>query len=281
MRRISFFLAVAAIAALTLTALSASVQSASAASTLYNWTGFYAGVNAGYGWNNHSVDLTGDASPGAGSRILNTAFGINSTNAMPYSPSLDANGFVGGGQLGYNWQFARSWVAGLEADIQYSAVRGDFAVAGTVPGISYQLSVEQRLNWFGTVRGRLGVLVTERILLFGTAGLVYGRTEANANIANLRPLLINEAFNTTLNCPASQVCIAGSNSKISTGWTAGGGVEWAMWSKTTLKIEYLHIDLGDQSVTLTAQSPATGNGFATAKITNNFDIVRAGLNFRF
>ncbi len=82
-------------------------------------------------------------------------------------------------------------------------------------------------------------------------------------------------------CVGNNICIADSNSRTSTGWTAGGGFEWALGSHITFKGEYLHVDLGSQTIKLVAQSPSTGNGFVTAKFDNSFDVVRGGLNYRF
>jgi outer membrane immunogenic protein len=240
-----------------------------------NWTGFYAGVNAGYGWSDNSVLYAGDP---AGRVPLNVVF---TSAANSYSKHLSSSGFVGGGQSGFNWQFAR-WVAGLEADFQ-SGVQGDFSAAGNFgpsdPG--FRLTSQQDLKWFGTVRGRLGYLATPDLLLFGTGGLAYGRTEVSANFANTSntDILIISASNLT--CPGNQVCIAGSDSQTSTGWTAGGGFEWALWSNITFKAEYLHVDLGSQTIKLVAQSPASGNGFVTGRFDNSFDVVRGGLNYRF
>ena len=75
--------------------------------------------------------------------------------------------------------------------------------------------------------------------------------------------------------------MSGASSQTSAGWTAGGGIEYAIFSNITLKAEYLHIDLGDQTIRLNVQSPATGNGFANVSFSNTYDIVRAGLNFRY
>ena len=245
-----------------------------------NWTGLYGGVNAGYGWSDNSVLYAGN--PGAGSAALNVVFTSPTLFATSsYSKHLSSSGFVGGGQSGFNWQFAR-WVAGLEADFQ-SGVQGDFSAAGNLgpSAPSYRLTSKQDLKWFGTVRGRLGYLATPDLLLFGTGGLAYGRTEVSANIANTSNIdhLIISASNLT--CPGNQVCIAGSDSQTSTGWTAGGGFEWALWSNITFKAEYLHVDLGSQTIKLVAQSPASGNGFVTGKFDNSFDVVRGGLNYRF
>ena len=246
-----------------------------------SWTGFYGGVNAGYGWSDNSVRFTGDSpnNDGAGNVLLNLAFAsIISFKTVENSQGLDARGFVGGGEFGYNWRLTKDWVAGLETDLQYSGVDGERATSGGAFGglIGATVNSEQDLKWFGTVRGRLGFLATEQILLFGTAGLAYGRTEASASITTTGIGIFGA---TQLSCPINQVCIAGSDAKTSVGWTVGGGFEWAVWKYITLKAEYLHVDLGDQTVTLVAP-PGAGNGFVTAKFDNSFEVVRAGLNFR-
>jgi len=79
--------------------------------TVYNWTGFYLGLHAGYGWG------------------TTTATDAVATNgfcwfACGFQWNADVHGFVGGGQVGYNWQFAPSWVVGVEGDIGYLGVKG-------------------------------------------------------------------------------------------------------------------------------------------------------------
>jgi outer membrane immunogenic protein len=247
-----------------------------------NWTDFYAGVNAGYGWSDNSGRYDGEPADGAANILLNAAIiDLDSFATSSYSQDLSSSGFVGGGQLGYNWQFA-SWVAGIEADLQ-SGVQGDASVTGTSGAlIDYRLTSDQDVKWFGTARARLGYLATPDLLLFGTGGFAYGRTEVSANISNTS-IFTNpiDSGPSLLTCPGNQVCIAGANSRTSTGWTAGGGFEWALWSNVTFKGEYLQVDLGDQTIKLVAQSPATGNGFVTAKFDNSFDVVRGGLNYGF
>lgn len=85
---------------------------------VYSWTGFYVGLNAGYGWGEPSYNFDGDN--GAGREWL---FLLNST-----SGSFDTSGFVGGGQIGYNWQINQTWVAGLETDINYADVHGSNSI---------------------------------------------------------------------------------------------------------------------------------------------------------
>src|SRR6516165_8579388 len=108
---------------------------------VFSWTGFYIGGNAGWGW-------------------TNTALG-----ADPFT--VKTNGFLGGAQLGYNWQ-AGPFVFGGEADFQGTTASGSLnASAGPT------ISATAKTPWFGTVRGRVGYAM-DRVLLYATAGAVYG-----------------------------------------------------------------------------------------------------------
>lgn len=257
-------------------AIAADIPVKAAPVSSYTWTGWYAGLNAGYGWSDTRSSFAGDGS--ASTIVLNTAF-----DTLPHTQALNPSGFVGGGQVGYNWQFGKNWIAGFEADLQYSDVKADSFFDLANGGVNYGVSSRQGLEWFGTVRGRLGFLLTERLAVYGTGGLAYGGTKSSASIDNTSILthIINVGPTTVLTCPAFATCIAGTESRVSAGWTAGSGIEYAPWNNVTFKVEYLHIDLGDQTVLLTARAPATGDGYATAKFDNAYDIVRAGVNWKF
>jgi outer membrane immunogenic protein len=132
----------------------------------FTWTGFYVGVNAGWGWRNNNNEPVFLA-PGPGTPGLAGTLNF---------PGGDDGGFTGGGQIGYNYQFG-SFVVGAEADIQWADSgnnRGAVFVpatgfAGTfVPGAFTNDSPD----WFGTVRARLGVAI-DRVLIYGTGGLAY------------------------------------------------------------------------------------------------------------
>jgi outer membrane immunogenic protein len=177
----------------------------------YNWTGFYAGLNAGGGW---------------------TTSGGN------------ASGFVGGGQIGYNWQAIGSpWVLGAEADFQGATVRN------SASSPAFGVTVNGRMNAFGTLRGRLGY-AWDRFMIYGTGGWAYTRTELSAS------------------SPFGSV----SDSHWSSGWTAGGGVEWGFWDRWSAKVEYLYVDSRDTNMLL-GTVPVSGNF--------KFNVVRAGVNYRF
>jgi outer membrane immunogenic protein len=186
-----------------------------------NWSGFYLGGNLGYGWGDGNTDFLFLPSP--------EEFGLNNTTLGARSA-----GVTGGAQLGYNWQIS-SLVTGLEADIQGSVIkasaRANPTLVGTaIPFLDGVISSEQKLSWFGTVRGRLGITVTPDLLLYGTGGLAYGHVDASANFVELLGL----------SAPASI-------SKTKVGWTAGAGAEWMFARNWSAKLEYLYIDLGSES----------------------------------
>jgi outer membrane immunogenic protein len=264
----------------------ASEASAQGSASTYRWTGGYGGINAGYGWSNSTVQASGDsATEGAGNALLHGIFADMTLNFAPasYSQSPRAKGGLSGFQLGYNWQLGGIWLVGLEADLQGTFIGGDDFKLGLVrPADAYSFRSEQDLNWFGTVRARLGLLATNQLLVFGTGGFAFGQAQVSAAITNHSGLVgIVTPGTSYTQCATGNVCFAGSDTKLSGGWTLGGGFEWAWLANTTIKVEYMHVDLGSQSILLNLQSPANGTAFARAKFDNDFDIVRAGLNVKF
>jgi outer membrane immunogenic protein len=190
---------------------------------VFTWTGFYAGGNIGYSGghadNSATIDrfLTGLPLPGV----------LNGTN----SASNAANGALGGGQIGYNWQIT-NWLVGLETDIQAQRLRGSSpitCVACSDDGTNILTNLSQGSNWFGTFRGRAGILASPDTLFYATGGLAYSDvTVAGTATGN---------FNgTTVTLP--------SNSTTRVGWTAGAGVEQHFGGNWTWKVEYLYMDFG-------------------------------------
>ena len=229
---------------------------------VYNWTGFYIGGNIGYSWGRSDDTST----------LTNTAGTVLFTSA----DKTDLNGIVGGGQIGYNWQM-QSWVWGLEADIQGSDEKGTrnficptgvctptFGVIAVFPGPAVPVALNQKIDWFGTVRARGGVLVTPKVLLYATGGLAYGEVDSGATIG-----LVPTAFPST--------------SSTNVGWTVGAGIEGAIGGNWTAKLEYLYVDLGKANGSFLTTSAALGGGVLTSsyssKITDN--VLRVGVNYRF
>jgi outer membrane immunogenic protein len=243
------------------------------------WGGWYAGVNAG--WIRSDDDVSTVATPGANSPPaipvgVTEGLAALSTGSVPVSRK---SGFIGGGQIGYNWQFG-SFVTGLETDIQgVSGLHnsGSVLTAATVVGVpvaSLQ-AAETDTKFLGTVRGRLGFLATPTFLIYGTGGLAYGGVSGNVALAQA-------GTNGFVGAGAA------SFSDTRVGWTAGGGLEWMFAPNWSAKAEYLHYDLGTAHVGWQAFGTAASpffNGVAFQTNTTSFrfdgDFVRAGVNYHF
>jgi outer membrane immunogenic protein len=213
-------------------------------------------------------------------------FGI--VNVATASSTFDRSGWLGGVQAGYNWQFSPRWVAGIEADFDWADLAGDGASATTLFGGSNPatFSASQKIEWLGTLRARLGYLSTENLLLFATGGLAYGKvneTTSTALPAGATNSIGN--FNYGYGCGGiygGPDCFAGAQSRTSVGWSAGAGAEFAISRGVIVKLEYLHVDLGSRSFSSGAQHYSTQYGSLLNVASGAaFDLVRAGVNFRF
>jgi len=229
------------------------------------WDGFYVGLNVGGGWIN-GVGSTpyiayidpryGVLSHPGGGPLSNFLF----LPASQSSPSGNQGGALGGGQVGYNYVAASKFVIGAETDFQGGIISGSnkgnvasfypspfLPQGGILTPLAPSSGYNVGLNWFGTVRGRLGYILAPTLLLYGTAGFAYGEVTA---------------FNA---------------SSTRAGWTAGGGAEWFFLpnSKWSAKIEYLYTDFG---------SGAADGNFAWSdgiRQRARLNLVRVGLNYRF
>lgn len=251
------------------------------------WTGFYVGLNAGAAWaESNAVNVASAPVWRAGNIRLASVIGAAAAGTSN-TPASSAVGFIGGGQIGYNWQFYSRFVAGLEADIQgianNSSRNAGMSAAPTLSGGNFWLTSTQtsrNVDYLGTVRGRLGWLFTPTLLLYGTGGLAYGGTNFNASVAwaGVR--------NGGGNFAAPGAFFGGqSYSDTCVGWTAGGGVEWMFWPNWSAKAEYLYYDLGSVTRTFaTVRTQNSGPAFLLANQAStrfNGHIVRAGLNYHF
>jgi len=246
------------------------------AAVVYDWTGFYIGGNAGYSWGRASTDgtLTGAQNVSvfrtAGPTLISS---VDTVASLPLTGRANVNGFIGGGQAGYNWQRG-TWLFGLEGDLQYSDERGSgevCLVAGCAVGTGL-FTANYKLDWFGTARGRVGFLPTERVLLYATGGLAYGHLSATAPLIPL------------------------SWGSTRAGWTVGAGAEAAIDRNWSVKLEYLYMDLGNigssgasaTGVVNQLNTPTPGfNTVTTTTLTSAFrtrftdNILRVGVNYRF
>jgi outer membrane immunogenic protein len=262
-----------------------------AAAPIFTWTGFYVGLNAGAAFNNQNNGTF-------------TTTGLTAPNNVIYTGGSGSSNtaFTGGVTAGYNMQFG-SFVAGVEGDINYlDRKRGGNGVfpaptnvsAGFDDRTDFATTRSGGSNYFGTLRGRLG-FAFDRALIYGTGGLAFGGRGGSTGIAQ-RDYYENCttpggggacAANGTFTVTNTRALSSGGNSNSNVGWALGGGVEYAFTNSISFKLEYLHVKLGNNSHTFsTLASAAPGATMAagntiTVRDNNKFDVVRAGINYRF
>ncbi len=258
---------------------------------IWSWTGYYVGANIGYSWGRSNGTVTfSDAGSGALLSSAGTDFGLN--------------GVIGGGQLGYNWQRS-DWIFGLEADIQGSAQKGSGTaicpggslgappaslfsacapghIGDTAPFNVAALPVidtlSQQLDWFGTVRGRVGPTITPTVFAFITGGLAYGQVSTTNSVSGTN-LIGPQGVNGVTVVP---VGASMSNSTIRVGWTIGAGIEGVLSGNWSGKIEYLYVDLGTVSGSFVTPVIAPSGAFVISNYSSHItdSIFRVGINYK-
>jgi outer membrane immunogenic protein len=268
MKKKTWLVGVALVAQLTglATAADLAVYKARPPAPVWSWTGFYGGANVGYGWDRRDVGLSFAATDPQLAPALAATLAAGS---FPASLSPSADGLIGGLQIGYNWQIGTNWLFGFEADIQGSGIKGTASEARFPQFFdATSTTVEKKIDWFGTVRARLGVLATPTMLLYATGGLAYGKTEISFNTVDA-----------DFGCiPFGTLCANGTSSGVKVGWTAGGGVEAMMWNNWTFKAEYLYLDLGSRSVDIPSFTLPI---IVTPSTDFREHVVRVGVNYHF
>ena len=245
----------------------------------FSWTGVYIGLNGGYSWGR------GDEGNTAMSHHVSVfrAFGLpaqtlisDNTVAGTASGASNVDGWIGGGQVGLNMQ-ARSFVFGIEADLQFSRERGGNTYCSPLPcgATSVSLTANHDQDWFGTLRARAGVLVEPRFLLYVTGGIAYSHFNSDYTVGS-----------------GAGPSITLSDEKKKGGWVIGAGAEWAIHRNLSLKAEYLYIDYGDvggisgTSQAILPNTPTPGfttvvDGTLTGSTHLTDQVFRIGLNYRF
>ena len=213
-----------------------------------SWTGAYVGANIGGGWMN-----------GGNGRV----YSYNPTTLANYTWAKGGSGnagVVGGVQVGYNYQISPMFVVGAETDFQGSTLGGGYNGAYNAVSLDAINGNEvagytgaTQLNWFGTVRGRVGVVpLMPNVLVYGTGGFAYGGVQRNGTYGN--------------------------TSATQTGWTAGGGVEYAFTPAWSVKGEYLYTNLMGGNQNTWFNSPTSLNNVNNR---TSFNTIRAGVNYHF
>lgn len=193
----------------------------------YDWTGFYIGGHVGYGW---------------AEKDWRDVFGLNVSNK--------ADGFLGGGQVGFNYQI-QQFVLGVEGDFSWTGINGGttgVAVVGAPLGATFNTDV----NWVSTLTGRLGIAF-DRWLVYGKGGVAWA----------------NESYSTNLYTFPGTVDVSDTR----WGWTAGAGVEYAFAPAWSAKLEYNYMDFGTKAVSF---APLT-----STDIDQQIHAVKFGINYKF
>jgi outer membrane immunogenic protein len=207
----------------------------------FTWTGFYVGASGGMIAQNSVFTDTGLG--GGGGLIFSAGdqYGVSGTGGI-----LGAN-------IGYNYQFAPNWVLGLEADIAWTSISNSYSFNCRSGGVCS--SVGSKLNSIGTFRGRIGY-AWDRALFYATGGLAYGHVQNTAS------------WDQT---PGG----TSANDTWRTGWTVGGGLEYAFLNNWTVRAEALYVDLGNSTGSV---STTFGCAFG---FKNKYTLGRFGLNYKF
>jgi outer membrane immunogenic protein len=201
----------------------------------FNWTGFYIGANIGGAWSHSTIT-------------------DNTTGA---SLGFDNSGFIGGGQVGFNWQFNGPFVLGVEWDIDGTSISKTGPGVGVVlpGGIPATLQASANTDWISTLAGRIGFTAWDRWLFYFKGGGAW--VQNSVTLTNLNN--------------GNSVSASNTNS----GWVAGVGAEWSWSGPWSAKLEYDHIELDD----LTRSSTLfPGESFTASR---NIDMVKFGINYRF
>lgn len=241
----------------------------------FNWTGLYAGVNAGYALGRDSIANT--------STDLASTFAALNANKV----GLKSNSFTGGGQLGYNYQLTpgNGLVLGAEADAEYVGLHRKRSLESTstitvpnLPNVSFndvdRYVGESSTDALFTVRGRAGYAF-DRFLVYGTGGLALADVRTRGTYTSTETTYQEGKVKDVDSGTMKHFRQAG----ILTGYAAGGGIEYALpqfdnaGNAVTLRVEYLHYDLGRRTIKI--------DETLKAKVTNEGNLIRAGLNYKF
>jgi outer membrane immunogenic protein len=236
-------LASAALSLLTVSAFGADMEMPPIKGPLapppFTWTGCYAGGQAGGGF---------------GQKDLNDSVGIVSPLTGFTSANLNINGYMLGGQIGCDYQFAFNWVAGIEGAASGGNIGGSTSVA--TPGIAGDSATfKETTDLLTSVTARVGY-TWDRWLLYVKGGAAWASERYSA-------------FDV-----AGNYDFEGLETRF--GWTAGAGVEWALWNDWSVKLEYDYYGFGTHSVTFIDNVSGT---VGPLDIKQNIQVIKLGLSF--
>jgi outer membrane immunogenic protein len=239
----------------------------------FSWTGCYVGGHLGGAWGHSDFADPNSVLPEGG------FFGPTGT---PIGIDQGA-GFLGGGQVGCDYQFAANWVIGLAGDFSWTNINGStsdpFAFAGGDPVFGGKAGVPATLRdntqWLASVTGRVGY-AWDRWMLYGKGGVAW--QHSNDSIQNVAGWGTPGAL--CFSGAAFAACNP-SGTDTATGWTAGVGIAWAFADNWSAGIEYDHYGFGSHSVTLATPNIISGSPSAPITVNQRIDVVKVTLDYHF
>jgi outer membrane immunogenic protein len=215
------------------------VKAAPAPVRVFSWTGCYLGGHVGWGWGRKTFTDTPDG------------FLVSDLVGSMSSVDVDTNGFLGGGQVGCDYQFATNWVVGVEGNFSWADISG----SATFPNIALDFSTfHAKTDWLASGTGRLGY-AWDRWLVYAKGGAAWAHDKYTVDYLG-----------------------TWAASETRSGWTVGGGLEWAFADNWSAKLEYQFYDFGSKDVTF-INAATSGSGVENVK--QQIQTVKLGLNYRF
>ncbi len=192
-----------------------------------------------------------------------TLFGFSGSSQTYPGADNDTpfNGGFGGGQVGYNWQ-AGALVFGGVADAQLSGITRSDTIPGAVGG-DPRVDTRADLQWFSTVRGRVGFAM-DRVHIYGTAGLAVGGTKGTITVTS---------------SGGTGTPYSASDSSTQVGYVVGAGVEAALGRHWVVGAEYLYMNLGSHRYNFAFSD--SGSSTATSKEAISDNLFRGTLSYKF
>lgn len=186
---------------------------------------------------------------------------------------LSSHGPTGGVQIAYSWQDGRI-VYGGEADLAALDFDETATASGVFPfpflGTQYSVTNRTKMNWVSTLRGRVGMAITPEVLLYATGGAAFARIQVSSSYSDnaVAPGLPGGSG-------------SASADEVKAGWVVGGGVQWALDSRWSVKAEYLYTDFGSVSVGVPVTNTPTFAQTMSATSNVSLQLMRIGLDYRF
>lgn len=219
----------------------------------FTWTGFYVGGNVG--WGLYHFTSTNVAT-------------VNSTNfPAGYSSSADLDGFLGGAQVGYDWQFAPNWLVGVGGDFDWADIKGDENNSGVLNPLVVS-HIHSSITWLATATAHLGYVLDNNWLLYAKGGGAWEHTKTDSNTTN----------------PAGVIVTTISGDHARSGWTAGGGAEYRFARNWSALLEYDYVDFGtatqSNTVTMGTTAPVVTGASVQRDNTAHMHVIKLGVNYR-